>query len=113
MKVCATPGCPALTDSTHCAEHYKAKRRASDRRRPSARARGYDSKWQATRKQYLTAFPTCQHHEGCIERATDVHHLDGKGPKGPLGHDWRNLAGLCHAHHSQITAREQSGGWNA
>jgi 5-methylcytosine-specific restriction protein A len=42
-----------------------------------------------------------------------VHHLDGLGPTGPLGHKWVNLQALCQTHHSQITAREQPGGWNA
>ena len=112
MKVCATPGCPALTTSTRCEQHRKAKRRAEDKRRPNARERGYDSKWQATRAFYLRHNPICQYPEGCIARATDVDHLDGQGPNGPRGHDWDNLRGLCHRHHSQRTARDQPGGWH-
>ena len=81
--------------------------------RPSARQRGYDAQWERTREAYLTAFPICQHHEGCIEPATQAHHLDGKGPKGERGHDWSNLQGLCAQHHSQTTATEQPGGFNA
>ena len=88
------------------------KHRVKDRR-PSARARGYDAKWQQTRADYLRYFPLCQWHEGCLCEATQVHHLDGQGPKGPRGHDWGNLSGLCAAHHSQITAQEQPGGFNS
>lgn len=113
MYVCAEPGCPNLTDTTRCQVHTKAKKRAEDRRRPSARARGYDTKWQKTRARHLRVHPLCQHPEGCIERATDVHHLDGLGPKGPRGHDPSNLQALCHEHHSRITATSQPGGWNA
>lgn len=88
------------------------KHRAPDTR-PSARERGYDSGWECTRSAYLMVYPICQHPKGCIQPATDVHHLDGLGPRGPRGHDWANLQGLCHAHHSALTATEQPGGWNA
>lgn len=80
--------------------------------RPSARARGYDHRWQQTRQRYLAMFPQCQWHKGCISPATQVHHLDGEGPKGQRGHDFGNLQGLCAKHHSQTTAQEQPGGWN-
>lgn len=112
MKTCATPGCPNLTDSTRCEIHRKAKRRREDKRRPSARERGYDSDWYWTRTRFLRAFPICQHEDGCLEPATDVDHIDGLGPKGPRGHDWSNLRGYCHSHHSQRTAKDQPGGWN-
>jgi 5-methylcytosine-specific restriction protein A len=113
VKVCSSPGCPTLTRTTYCRKHTRDKRRASDRRRPNARQRGYDSHWRKTRSDFLRTYPVCQHPEGCLAPATDVHHLDGQGPKGPQGHDWLNLQGLCHSHHSQATAREQPGGFNA
>jgi 5-methylcytosine-specific restriction enzyme A len=97
--------CGGLVEPDH-------KHRARDTR-PSARQRGYDSRWEATRSAYLSAFPICQHRDGCIEPATQVHHLDGQGPKGERGHDWSNLQGLCGPHHSQTTATDQPGGWNA
>jgi 5-methylcytosine-specific restriction protein A len=94
VKVCSSPGCPTLTRTTYCRKHTRDKRRASDRRRPNARQRGYDSHWRKTRSDFLRTYP-------------------GQGPKGPQGHDWLNLQGLCHSHHSQATAREQPGGFNA
>lgn len=112
MKVCAEPGCPELTNTTRCPAHMKQKRRAEDKRRPNARQRGYDARWQQTRAQYLQAFPICQWPDGCLNPATDVHHRDGHGPRGDRGHDFSNLQGLCHAHHSKVTAREQAAGWN-
>jgi 5-methylcytosine-specific restriction protein A len=112
-RVCAEPGCPTLTEQTRCERHRKAKRRQEDKRRPNARQRGYDERWQRTRAAYLATFPICQHPDGCLISATDVHHLDGQGPLGERGHDWSNLQGLCHAHHSKVTATEQKAGWNA
>lgn len=113
MKVCAESGCPNLTDSTRCEFHSKAKRRREDQRRPSAKARGYDSKWERTRRLYLRSHPICEDPEGCIDRSTDVDHIDGLGPLGPKGHDEENLRALCHSHHSKRTARDQPGGWHA
>jgi 5-methylcytosine-specific restriction protein A len=113
MNVCAEPGCPTLTDQTRCETHRKQKRRAEDQRRPSARARGYDTKWERTRRNYLAAFPICQHSAGCLNPAVDVHHIDGAGPLGDRGHDWSNLQGLCKPHHSKVTATDQPGGWAA
>lgn len=111
MRVCMEPGCPTLTDATRCEAHRKARRRKQDARRPSAAARGYDERWRRTRRSFLRAHPVCQHEAGCIQPATDVHHLDGLGPRGPRGHDRENLVSLCHAHHSAITAKMQPGGW--
>ena len=111
MRVCATPGCPTLTDSTRCEPCRRGKRRVEDRRRPNSRKRGYDKQWERTRAAFLRAHPTCQDRNGCILKATDVHHLDGQGPNGPRGHDWDNLRALCHPHHSRVTSREQPGGF--
>jgi 5-methylcytosine-specific restriction protein A len=113
LSVCAQPRCPSLVPKgqTRCERHRKEKRRREDKRRPSAAKRGYDAKWRKTRAAYLKAFPICEEEHGCIEWATDVHHLDGLGPMGPRGHDWENLQALCHRHHSEETARSQPGGW--
>lgn len=113
MNVCAEPACPVLTDQTRCETCRRKKRRREDQRRPGARARGYDERWQRTRSAFLTAFPVCQHEHGCLEPAVDVHHIDGQGPLGERGHDWSNLAGLCKRHHSQITASEHPGGFRS
>jgi 5-methylcytosine-specific restriction protein A len=96
--------CAAIVDPEH-------KHKVKDRR-PSPRKKGFNAKWERTRRAFLTMFPICQWHEGCMKPALHVHHLDGLGPDGPRGHDWGNLQGLCHPHHSTITAQEQPGGWN-
>jgi len=87
------------------------KHRAPDSR-PSASERGYDAKWAKTRAAFIAANPICGE-VGCMEGTTDVDHIDGLGPRGPRGHDPTNLRGYCHSHHSQRTARDQPGGWNA
>lgn len=113
VRVCLEQGCPDFTEGTRCDRHRKQKRRASDAKRPSAAQRGYDSKWRRTRAEYLRTHPICEDERGCIQPATDVDHIDGLGPNGPRGHDAENLRAMCHSHHSQRTARDQKGGWNA
>jgi 5-methylcytosine-specific restriction protein A len=114
LQVCPTPGCPSLTPQGRC----EGCQQAASRRRGSARAKGYDTRWQRTRATYLRAHPYCEC-DNCTQlpellrpRATEVNHRDGLGPLGPLGHDWANLQAMTKAHHSRHTAREQPGGWN-
>lgn len=107
LKVCSRPGCPELTRSGRCASCD----RTADRARGTAAERGYDSRWRRTREDFLDAHPLCSE-AGCLTIATDVDHIDGLGPHGPLGHSWSNLQGLCKSHHSQKTVRENGGfGW--
>ncbi len=113
LRVCLERGCATPTNQSRCQRHRKAKRKAEDKRRPSAVARGYDAKWRRTRATYLRMHPVCEDERGCIEMATDVDHIDGLGPNGPQGHDEGNLRAYCHRHHSQRTARDQKGGWHA
>lgn len=113
-KPCSgSPTCPNEVEpgTSRCKDHQRARRRASDRRRPSARARGYDSRWERKRRSYLRTHPLCEC--GCGRPADDVHHLDGLGPTGPRGFEDSNLQALFHDCHSRITAREQPGGFNA
>lgn len=105
--------CRDLTDCTNglCRSCRNADNRAADAKRPTARQRGYDSKWERTRKRKLALDPICQRTD-CDQPATDVDHIDGLGPNGPAGHDLDNLRSLCHPHHSQRTASDQPGGWH-
>jgi 5-methylcytosine-specific restriction protein A len=111
VRVCSEPGCPELVDKGKCEAHRLAARKRSDRSRPSSSQRGYDAKWRRTRAAFLRAHPICEDPSGCIERATDVDHIDGLGPNGPRGHDPTNLKALCHPHHSQKTYRSEGGGF--
>lgn len=78
--------------------------------RATSAQRGYNARWQRTRRRYLRTHSACEDASGCTQPAEDVHHLDGLGPLGPRGHDPTNLQALCHKHHSQITA-QRAGGW--
>lgn len=108
LSVCTTPGCPTLTPGGRCPDCTSA----ASRQRGSARAKGYDARWERTREAYLRAHPYC----GCDECltlpsimrpwATEVDHIDGLGPNGPRGHDWGNLQALTKSHHSRKTGRE-------
>jgi 5-methylcytosine-specific restriction protein A len=108
-QACSNPTCPHLATRGLCPKCRREQREAYDRRRPGARARGYDRRWERTRKAFLAAHPDC---ELCPAPATDADHRDGLGPNGPAGHDFSNLRALCHSCHSARTARDQPGGWN-
>jgi 5-methylcytosine-specific restriction protein A len=113
VTVCNEPGCPELALGKHgkCGTHRLNARRASDRRRRRTRTDYSNRRWRETSRRYRQANPNCAT-PGCGRPATDVHHLDGHGLKGPRAHDWDNLEALCHPCHSRRTAREQPGGWN-
>lgn len=111
-----TKGCGTLVyGGGQCPDCLRETRADRDRGRPSSAARGYDSKWQRTRAEFLADHTTCE----CAEcellpywnrpAATDVDHIDGLGPKGPRGHDFSNLQALTHGHHSRKTATQDGG----
>lgn len=109
LKVCSTPGCPALVPSGvgRCDDCD----RGADRSRGTAAERGYDARWRRTRADFLLEHPLCSEVH-CLALAVDVDHIDGEGPLGPRGHDFSNLRPFCQPHHSQRTARDQPDGWN-
>ena len=100
---CRVPRCPGLaTVRGYCAQHNP------DRLRPSAARRGYTQDWRQARLQHLALHPYCQA-KGCTCLATDVHHIATVREAPERVYDPANLVSLCHAHHSEVTAREQSG----
>ncbi len=103
---CATPGCPNLAKGRTCSG-------CSSRRR-KAKADGRDSPyldpaWIACSRAFLKANPRCAH-RACPWPATEAHHIDGLGPRGPLGLAWSNLLPVCKSHHAQITGRTRGFG---
>ncbi len=89
----------------HQPRHASVARRED---RGSAYQRGYDRHWRKVRLAYLMAHPMCVA-PGCGKAATDVDHLDSRGPRGEKGYDWDNLQPLCSSCHSKKTARERMG----
>jgi 5-methylcytosine-specific restriction protein A len=74
--------------------------------RGSAASRGYGHRWRKVRRLQLNAHPLCQH-PGCMKAATDVDHIVSRARGGEDSET--NLQSLCHAHHSEKTAREDRG----
>lgn len=101
--------CGKLSEQRQCPQCRRE--REAKRDRGNTTERGYGHTWRKFRQEFLKARPWCEWPGGCGEKATDVHHLDGQGPKGPRGFDPANLQPLCHSHHSQITARERPAGF--
>lgn len=114
-SLCVVTGCPNMVPHGRCEDHRLEARRESDRKRPSASARGYTYKWAQHARDYLRRHRECMSVE-CVQlpwwsrpAATDVDHLDGHGPNGPRGYDDTNLQALCHACHSKKTATQDGG----
>jgi 5-methylcytosine-specific restriction endonuclease McrA len=84
----------------------KARKSAIDKRRPSARERGYDKDWYRFRDAFLTAFPRCCH-PGCAERATEVDHIISVRDRPDLRLSQSNCRPFCKPHHSKRTASDQ------
>jgi 5-methylcytosine-specific restriction protein A len=70
-------------------------------RRPSARQRGYNTRWQKARKTYLTQHPLCVmcKKQGRITAATVVNHKVAHRGDQDLFWDVSNWEPLCKRHH--------------
>lgn len=106
-SACRRPGCPGLVRNGVCSRCGPLRRQvqaAHDEQRGTAAQRGYDGRWQRLRLAFLNEHPLCADclARGYVVPATDVHHLV---PRRDGGSDAdSNLAALCHACHSRITA---------
>lgn len=78
-----------------------------DQRRPSARERGYDAKWDRERAAYLTFHSTCLH---CHMRpATIVHHIIAHRGDRSLFWNRSNWMPVCQpCHDGPIQRRERA-----
>ncbi|MFG1282276.1 HNH endonuclease signature motif containing protein [Xanthobacter autotrophicus] len=73
-----------------------ARKAEADKRRPSARERGYGTKWDSERAAYLKAHPTCMR---CPSPATVVDHIVPHRGDTKLFWDrsnWQPLCRTCH-----------------
>jgi 5-methylcytosine-specific restriction protein A len=76
---------------------------AFDRKRPSARQRGYDSDWQRERAAFLFVNDTCRR-PGCGAPATVVDHVvPHRGDRRLFWQrsNWQALCKPCHDRHKQ------------
>lgn len=87
--------------------------REYDRRRGSARSRGYDSKWEKGRKRYLRAHPFCEckecRAEGRTRAATVVDHIIPHRGDKKLFWDENNWQAMSKPCHDRKTAKEDGG----
>lgn len=102
MRFCAAPDCPARVPNGYCPSHKPVDAR------PTAEARGYDSKWRKLSKTYIAAHPLCQLNERCKHPtlATEVDHILPIRTHPELRLVWSNLQSLCHPCHVAKTWRE-------
>ena len=100
-KPCQHPGCPRLTNNRYCELH--AKLHAHDRE--SAKERGYGSRWQKARKQFLAKHPLCAECErnGKLTPATVVDHIKPHRKDMALFWDETNWQPLCKKCHDRKT----------
>ena len=75
-----------------------------DERRPTARARGYDRKWEAARAEYLAEYPYCR---VCGEPAAVVDHIIPHKGDMRIFWDRRNWQPLCSHHHNSAKQSQE------
>jgi len=95
-----------IEQGLRCSCEQKRKAEA-DARRPSARERGYDSKWDVERKAFLKANPKCRR---CPAQATVVDHIvPHRGDKRLFWSrsNWQPLCQSCHSRWKQSIERDK------
>lgn len=119
-RVCSTPGCPEYSQGGRCANCQ----RDAERKRGSARQRGYGGRHQTKfRPAVLARDPACVctdqdhgHRDPCGRASVHADHWPlsrrelttrGLDPDDP-----QYGRGLCQPCHSSETAANQPGGWN-
>jgi len=110
---CRHPLCRELLDKPgfcklHESEAHKI-HRDYDSCRGSSTKRGYDYRWQKTRKGYLENHPLCVHceAEGRITAANEVDHIIPIQIAPMRKYDRTNWQPLCKSHHSKKTAKDR------
>lgn len=104
-SICACGKVVAAGTRCECRKASDRERKARhDATRPSARQRGYTSKWEQARADYLTAHPTCVR---CGAPAKVVDHI--KPHRGDLKLFWSrsNWQPLCVPCHSRTKQSEE------
>ncbi|MEX6508926.1 HNH endonuclease signature motif containing protein [Jiella sp. M17.18] len=83
--------------------------------RPTARQRGYDSKWDRARAAFLTAHPWCRRCEaqGKLHRATVVDHIEPHRGDYKLFWSRSNWQPLCQPCHDQDKQQVERRGYAA
>lgn len=108
-RPCLEPGCGQLTRDGRCPAHAAKRRQAQDERRGSARARGYDARWERLRRMHLARDPLCVfcRQLGRATAATVVDHIRPHRGDRALLLDADNLQSLCKRCHDSTKQRQE------
>ena len=108
LHPCKQHGCPALTESRHCARHRKQADAADRERRGSAAQRGYDKDHRNWRLMVLDKDPLCVVclKEGRVTPSLVADHVVPLSEGG--GWELENGAGMCTSCHNRKTMRERA-----
>lgn len=92
------------------APRYRRRYKVVDKR-PTAAARGYDSRWQEARREFLRSHPLCAKHfaDGKLVPAMIVDHVVPHKGDYKLFWDRNNWQSLCKRCHDYKTATEDGG----
>ena len=104
---CATPGCPELTEGSHCEAHQReADARYRKFERDPAINKRYGHAWRKIRAAYVAEHPLCEDCEadGRLTPVQEVHHIRPLSHGGT--HDASNLRSLCKPCHSRQSAKD-------
>jgi len=97
------PACQTLRDTT------KQSYRQDQDKRPSSRARGYDTAWERLRNWYLKQNPLCIDCQGAgiVRPAVVVHHIEPVDERPDLRLDPQNFRSLCFSCHEIFHSRKK------
>jgi 5-methylcytosine-specific restriction protein A len=87
----------------------RARDRAADALRGSARQRGYDGRWDKARRLFLSEHPLCRmcRDQGAMTPATVVDHVVPHRGNPQLFWDRSNWQPLCKRHHDREKQRQE------
>lgn len=108
LRVCATPGCPALSLSSYCPACQAKQPKRVDTRAPAS-ARGYGPRWRRYSKGYRAKHPWCRQctREGRRSPTQVVDHIQPvAGPNDPKFWHQANHQPLCRSCHAVKTQAE-------
>jgi 5-methylcytosine-specific restriction protein A len=101
-KICACGRSIPFEAQCQCQKQRERERKARfDARRPSARERGYDARWDRERAAYLKLNKTCRR---CGEPSTTVDHIQPhRGNRALFWNrgNWQPLCTTCHSRAKQ------------
>jgi 5-methylcytosine-specific restriction protein A len=97
----------ALKPTTRKTGREKQARREYDQRRGSARARGYDTAWDAYSLQIRRDNPLCVWclERGIVKPSEHVHHIQTLADHPELKYEPTNTIAICKQCHDAATAR--------